>query len=331
MIDLPSDLKERALRGRTLAWVLLLACVLYAGLALWSELGEIRRAFARFNGEDMLWVMLLVTAGYLLRFLRWRFYLRTLGYSVPWVSDLRIFLASFLMSISPGKVGEAMKSFFLKREFGIPTTPTVAAFFCERFTDVFSIVFLSAAGFLVYPYGGWLMASIFIAQLLFLLVMQKETWIETILFSRMSGIEALETWVERGRRFYETSGDLLSFRNLVVGTVLGGLSWGLEGLCLYLILQGFGVTAVSAPTAIFIFCSAVLLGAASMLPGGIGGSEALMIAMLLFFGTSRSVAVTATLIVRVVTLWYGVGIGAVCWRWSLRRLDAGEATAGPGS
>ncbi len=331
MIDLPSDLGERALRGRTLAWVLLLACAVYAGLALWSELGEIQRAFSRFNGEDMLWVMLLVSVGYFLRFLRWRFYLQTLGYSVPWLSDLRIFLASFLMSISPGKVGEAMKSFFLKREFDIPTTPTVAAFFCERFTDVFSIVFLSAAGFLVYPYGGWLMASIFLAQLLFLLVMQQETWVETIIFSRMSGIEALETWVERGRRFYETSGDLLSFRNLVIGTLLGGLSWGLEGLCLYWILQGFGVTSISAPTAVFIFCSAVLLGAASMLPGGVGGSEAIMVAMLLFFGTSRSVAVTATLIVRVVTLWYGVGIGAVCWRWSIRRLDAREASAGPES
>jgi len=328
MIDLPDNLAERALRGRTLASVLLLACLLYAGLALWSELGEIRRAFGRFRTDDMLWVMLLVSAGYGLRFLRWRYYLGVLGYRIPWSSDLRIFLASFLMSISPGKIGEAMKSFFLKREFDIPTTPTVAAFFCERFTDVFSIVFLSAAGFLVYPYGGWMMASIFLAQLAFLLVMQKETWLETLLFSRLSGVEALEGWVERGRRFYRTSGDLLSLRNLIVGTLLGGLSWGLEGLCLYWILQGFGGTTVSIPTAVFIFCSAVLLGAASMLPGGIGGSEAIMIAMLLFFGTSRPVAVTATLIVRVVTLWYGVALGAFCWRLSLRRLPGERSTPG---
>lgn len=304
----------------TLVLVLLFACVVYAGLLFWGSSGEAIAYLTGLSLDTLILVVLLVSVGYLLRFVRWHLYVRELGYSVPIGVNFRVFLASFLMSISPGKIGEAIKSYFLKEELDVPVTPTLAGFFCERFTDVLSMILLASTGFLVYPRGGFAMASILFLQFLVLVALQFEDRIEAWVFTPLEGWGILEEWVDRFRTFYDRSGVLLSFKNLSLGTALGFFSWGLEGLCLGVILREFGVTGISYPTAVFVFCTSVLLGAAAMLPGGIGSSEALMVTMLLFFGAERAVAVSATILVRFLTLWYGVGLGLVAWLFCWRAL-----------
>ena len=64
-------------------------------------------------------------------------------------------------------------------------------------------------------------------------------------------------------------------------------------------------------TAVFIYAFAMLVGALSFLPGGLGGSEAAMIALLSLNGFPEASAVTATLICRLATLWFAVGLGAI--------------------
>jgi uncharacterized membrane protein YbhN (UPF0104 family) len=53
----------------------------------------------------------------------------------------------------------------------------------------------------------------------------------------------------------------------------------------------------------------MLAGAASMLPGGVGGVEAVMIALLIGLDSSFETAVVATAIIRFTTLWFAVGLG----------------------
>jgi len=299
--------------------VLFLACVLYAGMTLWSGVGEVVTELETFPPFYAVLILTAVSFGYFIRYLRWDYYLRRLGHEIPFRSNLRIFLASFLMAISPGKVGEVMKSYFLKKEFSLASTPTAAGFFCERFTDVGAMIVLSGLGFYSYPRGGLAITLILAVMLCLLILLQKPNWLETVIFSPLSRWTWLERSIERCRVFYRTSRNLLSVLPLSIGLGMGVVSWGLEGLCLYWILLGLGTTEILPFTAIFIFSASVLLGAASMIPGGIGSSEALMIAMLIFFGANDSTAVTATLLIRLATLWYGVGLGAIAWFLSTRK------------
>ena len=64
-------------------------------------------------------------------------------------------------------------------------------------------------------------------------------------------------------------------------------------------------------TAVFIYAFAMLVGGLSFLPGGLGSSEAVMIALLALNGFPESAAVSATLICRLATLWFAVALGAV--------------------
>lgn len=94
------------------------------------------------------------------------------------------------------------------------------------------------------------------------------------------------------------------------GLGLGVLSWALEGLSLYLITRDIGIE-LSLAAGIGIYAIAVLAGALSFLPGGLGGTEAVMGVLLVAFGSDGAAAVAITLLCRIATLWFAVALGGV--------------------
>ena len=67
----------------------------------------------------------------------------------------------------------------------------------------------------------------------------------------------------------------------------------------------------SLGAATFLYAFATLFGAPS--PGGIGASDAALVegTLLMSPGTSMEVALAATLLIRVATLWFGVLMGGI--------------------
>jgi uncharacterized membrane protein YbhN (UPF0104 family) len=75
------------------------------------------------------------------------------------------------------------------------------------------------------------------------------------------------------------------------------------------------------PLAVFILSFATVVGALSALPGGLGAAEASVGAMLgLVVGPDRSLAGTATLLIRFCTLWFAVLWGLMVLIFFRRRL-----------
>ena len=93
--------------------------------------------------------------------------------------------------------------------------------------------------------------------------------------------------------------------------ILTLLTWISQGLVLYLMLQNFSVE-VSILMAISIYCLSLLIGAASLIPSGIGVTEVGMIWLLTQIGIEKDVAIVISLTTRMLTLWPAVFIGLVC-------------------
>jgi uncharacterized protein (TIRG00374 family) len=63
----------------------------------------------------------------------------------------------------------------------------------------------------------------------------------------------------------------------------------------------------------------MLVGALSFLPGGLGGTEASMVALLMLNNVAQSQAVAATVLIRLATLWFAVALGVIALSMAERR------------
>jgi uncharacterized protein (TIRG00374 family) len=229
------------------------------------------------------------------------------------------------MSVTPGKLGELFKAYLVKLHTGTPVTRTGPVVIAERVTDLLALVTLLFAGSLVY-HTGWLAllgsGGITLA-LLVALVSPQATRLVLHLVERVS---RLRRYGERIEHAYDNMRGLLRPALLVQATLLGALGWFAECLGFALVLHGLGM-GVPVARATFIYTFATLVGALVLLPGGLGGTEATMIALLLADGAAKPDAVASTFITRLATLWFAVLVGALVLLGD-RRLTVAPAEIG---
>ena len=83
-----------------------------------------------------------------------------------------------------------------------------------------------------------------------------------------------------------------------------------EALAFYWLLGWLGLD-VPIAFAVFVYAVAMLAGALSFLPGGLGGTEAVMVGLLIWKGVFLPEAVAATILIRLTTLWFAVFLGVI--------------------
>ena len=313
-------------RMRVLVGVTLAAFLLYAAGMLLADLQKLRALSQAYAWSGFPLLLALAFANYLVRFGRWQYYLRLQGLAVPAPASLSIFLSGLFMAISPGKVGEVLKSVLLKRRFGIPISETAAVVVGERVTDLTSVLLLSLAGFAGLGAGGDLVAAGCAVVGAGLVLVVWRTPLQRLL-ARLGRVPRLAGLAAKGQVVLDRLASLMRPAPFVVGNVLGVVAWGAEALAFYLLLASLG-TAVTLQSAMFVYCVAALAGAVSMLPGGLLATEGSMVGLLLLLGVTadQAVAVFATLVVRFATLWFAVLVGAFSFLPS-RRLVGSEVAA----
>jgi glycosyltransferase 2 family protein len=310
--------RQLARRGLLLFAV---AVVVYAGLALFADAPKLLDALAAFQWAALPVAILLTLGNYGLRFVKWQYFLRVLGFAVPWRTSLLIFLVGLGMAVTPGKAGELVKSHLLRERQGIAISVSVPLLVADRLTDVFAMLILAFGG-LVSREGGPLLAALIVASGLGatqLLRWQRGAEWALGLAGRLPVLKKRQPEL---RALYESSVRLLSPRPLAVMTLLSTIAWWAECVALLVILLGLGQPA-SWPlllTATSSYALSTLIGAISFLPGGLGAQEVSLASLLLLSsaGISREEATFATILVRLVTFWFGIAIGLTALGIALR-------------
>ncbi len=257
---------------------------------------------------------------YVLRFLRWFYYLRYLKILVPFVLSALVFLAGLAMSITPGKAGELIKSYLLRDRVAVPVAESAPVVVMERLTDVISVVLLALLGLALLPLPVLLVLAVVLALsavLVALIVSQRG--------DRLFDLPLIRRWSGGLRTSFAGMRLLAAPRPMTVAVILGAGAWFSEGLAFWVILEGLDAQ-VSLLRALPIYAAATLVGAVSALPGGLVGTEGSMLALLQQSGISRGVAAAGTLLVRLVTLWFAVALGLAAL-FCLNRLRPGAIQA----
>jgi uncharacterized protein (TIRG00374 family) len=311
---------------RKLVWSVLLGVAVIAGLALYGDVREVGAHLAGFAWRYAPLILGLTVINYGLRFLKWQFYLGVVKASLPWRRSLLIFVSAFPMVLTPGKVGELLKVYFVKRSNGTPMSVTAPIVFAERVTDGLAMFILATAGILTLGRSGplfWGLAAVAAMMLAFVLLSRWRWLVEhcLTLWKRLPKVGRFEPLL---RTAYESTFDIFALKRLVFAVGLGVISWGCECAALYLTLVALGVEGgvYTLMVAVFTMAVATLVGAVSFLPGGLGAADLSLTGLMqTLLSLPSGLTVAATLIIRFFTLWFGVTIGLVALAILLRQLD----------
>lgn len=289
----------------------LLAVGVFLGLGVYSGIDELVVAFERFEWPVFLVVLGLSTLGYLFRFAKWEFYLREIDIELPlWLSALAFF-SGLMMVLTPGKAGEVWKAWFLREQAGTPPSAVTSVVGAERITDLVALSGLAVLGIAAFEVSSTVVPIVIGVIGGGILLLQWRGFCIRVL-DVAAGLPVIGNHAEALERFYESTYALFQVRPLSVAVVLSTIAWGLEGLGLWFVLEGFGVEATLL-VGLFVFGLGSVVGAASMLPGGLAATEASMVGLLLAFGYASNVATGATVVIRVGTLWYAAVLGTVIY------------------
>lgn len=307
--------------GRSLLLAVAGGLAVAALLGLLTDLRSLTGAVLAFDWRSLPAILGLTLGNYLLRFLKWHYYLRVLGVrDLPWSTSLLVFLSGLAMVVTPGKVGEWLKSYLLRTLRGVPVSASAPIVLAERLTDGLALVVLATAG-LVHA-DLWPLLTIGLAGLGLALVAQgTPLWLR--LLDRLPAWPLVERLVGPLRLFLQSARALLAPHRLLLGVGLGVISWGGECLAFALVLAGLGarLDLGLVREAAFAFAVAGLLGALSFLPGGLGVAEGSLTGLVLVRGllSEPARAVAAALLIRLGTLWFGVALGWLALALLLRR------------
>jgi uncharacterized protein (TIRG00374 family) len=291
---------------------LMLGVLLYGAFAFYRGTHEIADSLVRFRWPAFGLACALAFGNYLIRFLKWEYYLARLGIrGVPKLDSLLTFLSGLVLTVTPGKVGEVFKSLVLNQAFGVPVTRTAPIVLAERLTDVLGIVIMIVVGSAGFP-GGLRWAGIGSALVVFVLVaISSDRFFEGVVGLLDRGSPRFRALSPKIREAWQSLRELVALRRLVLPTLLSVAAWSLEGLALWVILRGFG-ERTSVLVSCFFYATATLAGALIPMPGGLGVTEGMLEEQLWHFGhVGKFTSTSAMILVRFATLWFAVLIGFV--------------------
>ncbi|MCL4540449.1 MAG: flippase-like domain-containing protein [Bacteroidetes bacterium] len=297
----------RKLRGKLFISIAI-AALIGVAFSLYANTEHIKEAFATFAYELLPIVLTLTVANYLVRFVRWQFYLHALRIDIPRSESLGVFMSSLSMAVTPGKMGELVKSYFLKSIHSVPISKSAPIILAERVTDVLALLIISMIG----AYSiGYEKKIIIIFSLMFIagiaVIASRTMSMKIIRFAERFRFVA--KWIKPIEIAYESSHTLLVGRVLLVSTLFGLVAWFSECIGFFFVLDGLGVH-LKLLSAAFIYAFSTVVGAVSFLPGGLGATETSLAGLLILAKIPKGVSVAATFIIRACTLWFAVIIGA---------------------
>ena len=307
---------DRKRLGVQFLWSLLLALLVYIGLIVYGDWRQLSALLAEFPWRWLPPTLGLTLVNFGVRLLKWHWYLRLIRAPISFGQSARIYGISFLMMMTPGKVGEFVRAFMVRNVSGAPFSVVAPVVLAERMTDGLAMILLAGLGLLAIDDGRIRMAALaallIIAGIIIAIQVRPLALWCLALGQRLP---LVNRFADKLSAFYESSYFLLQPKYLFTSVLIGVVSWASQGIGFYLVLLGFGAEAGVGPmfTAVSAFNMSTVVGAVVATPGGLGGVESSLAALSIqLLDMSRPAAAAAALVIRFATLWFGVAIGLVC-------------------
>jgi uncharacterized membrane protein YbhN (UPF0104 family) len=255
-------------------------------------------------------LMSLALLSYGLRYARWFYLLHLSGNHVPLWRGWLAYLSGFAFTATPGKVGELVRI----RYFGclqVNASRVMSAFVFERALDLVVVLGLASLWIADPQMLGLAAAFVCVVLMSICMLVYRPAWTGTL----AAGFAA-RGWFRLARLFHFMADAFVGCRvwlkpwPLLVSVLCGVCAWSVTA---YLFVHLLNALRLDVPllAAFSAYPLAMLAGAASMLPGGVGSTEAAIVVQLQWHGVPLAIALLAAVVVRLGTMWFSVLCGLV--------------------
>jgi uncharacterized protein (TIRG00374 family) len=260
---------------------------------------------------------------------RWKKLLRNAGLdskvTLPSVNGLVeiIYLSWFVNCIVPAKLGDAYRSYLLKRNSGVSFSSTIGTILAERVIDLLVLFGLLGASFTLV--GQRLASSrgidlplVMVAGGLMVLAL-----VVGLVGLRFFGHLLVRLVPHRFREKFVSfrDGILRSFKRSSIPMLLGYtvLIWLMEGGRLFFVTRSLDAHEVTLSAVIFIALLSSLLTTLPLTPGGAGVVEGAVVLSMSLFVDDHNLAVSIALLDRLINYWSIIVGGIVLYFITRRR------------
>ena len=295
--------------------VIIATIILYFIFLVISDLGEVYAQLNKMDTSYLPIILLLIPLCWIVLFTRWNLLLKNSNVYVPVKDNLKIYLSGFALSITPGKVGELIKSQLLKNKFGIPREKTAPIVLVEQLYNIIGIIGVSILGIWYFEFGTQIILIAASLLGITLILISSKRFFDKFL-TLLSRIKFLSQYTLTLSNSYDVLRKSTRGWIVVYASALSIAFWLIESVIAYFVLLSFGINHIEFLSVITTYTSSILLGVASFLPLGIGVVEGSLAGFFTLQGVDVSIALTLVIFIRIFTRWIAVSVGFVSLKLS---------------
>lgn len=301
-------------RPPKLEWAILslvATLVLLSGASLYLVGSEaLLGSLGKFEPTMLGFFLLLVLWQICCRFVRWYVFLRALSLRLPVPEAMLYYVAGMSMSLTPGRIGEALRLWFLEKRLGAPYRRIAGLYLADRGSDAMAYLVMLAAGSAALAHGlpvAW--GALVLIIVATLILMKPRTLIGALsaAFGRARRGRRVLLWMRRALRNTAT---LFQPKVFLPGVAIGTAGWLAAPAVLFLSLAQLG-TEVDPRLALSVSAAASLAGGVTMLPGGGGATETVLVVLLRAAEVPLDAAVSAMIMTRLAFLVLPIALGTL--------------------
>jgi len=295
--------------------VIIGAICLYVAFLLISDIEVVFDKLTNFKIDYLPIILLLTPLGWFVTFSRWNLLLKHFNIHLPFRKNFEIYLTGFALGMTPGKVGELIKSQIYKNNFDVPRKTTAPLILVDRLYSLIGLIIVSLLGINFFEFSWYILIIVIVLVVsVFILISFKG------IFDRFALLLKKTKFTSKYSESFSDSYEVVqnSTRGIILfyASSLSAVFWLIELSTVYFILLSFGIDFLDFLNVISIYSTSIILGAASFLPEGIGVMEGSLLGLFTLNGITASVAFPLVIFIRIFTLWYSVIAGFVALKLS---------------
>ena len=299
--------------------IIIFIIAFYIIYVAYSDFKEISSNMEEFEFTLLPIIFLFLLTGFGIQSLRQQILLKKIGVRISLKENYLLYLAGLSMIITPGGLGETIKSYYLKKRFGYGISKTFPLVFVERYQDLITLVIVLSFALIFIQIHEVVILDITVICVIiisYIIFRIKKLFVKIINFSQK--ISRLRKFGDNMSESYEGFYSMTEGKTMIKCAAVGIVSWTLEAIAVYLVFLAFNIDLGFILTTIIAYAS-ILFGGVSLLPGGVGITEISATTLLTKEGVELSLATSIIIMMRIVTVWFSTATGFIASKFFISK------------